>query len=163
MQPSANFISFLANEEGFAPRAYLDPPGNTRGLHSIGYGHQIQPNEKQLLTAVLTQAQAQAMLQRDLGYYVGSVNANLTRPVTQSQFDALVDLAYNAGVGAAAKVIATWNATGSPADTVAHLQQYRLANGQINKNLVARRQHETNWFMNSIGQAVGDIEKKSTT
>lgn len=159
MQPSASLIAFIKQKEGFAPRAYLDPPHNSRGLYSIGYGHQIQQNERALLTKVLTEPEASLMLNADLRYYVNSVNSSLRRPVTQQQFDALVDFAYNDGTGAEQKVVATWNTTGDSLQTVNHIKEYVYSGGAVNPDLVNRRQHEANWFQGIIA----GVEKKSST
>lgn len=91
---SNNLISFIEDWEGYSATPY-------RGLDSwnetIGYGHVILSGENYTF---LTKDQAQALLITDLqtqGYitsvehYFGAAN------LTQSQFDALVDLAYNYG------------------------------------------------------------------
>lgn len=166
MQPSANIIGYIARTEQFSPKAYLDPPHNTAGKYSIGYGHQIQPNERALLTATLTKAQAQSMLAKDLQYYASAVNASLKRPVPQDTFDALLDFAYNDGTGAEAKVVQTWNATGDSTQLVNHLKEYVYVhvNGQpvISQNLVARRGFEAS-LIQGLGFIVAEAEKKSTT
>lgn len=159
MQPSQSLINYLTSTEGFMPRPYLDPKGNTMGKYSTGFGHQIQPNEQYLMTKVLSRADATALLQKDLAYYVAAVNASIKRPVTQAQFDALVDFAYNDGTGAEAKVISTWNTTGDSTQTVQHLQEYVYANGAINQNLIARRQYEANLFQGFVA-GVEDLAKK---
>lgn len=91
---SNNLISFIEDWEGYSATPY-------RGLDSwnetIGYGHVILSGESYTF---LTKDQAQALLITDLqtqGYitsvehYFGAAN------LTQSQFDSLVDLAYNYG------------------------------------------------------------------
>lgn len=154
MQPSANLIGFIKHVEGFSPRAYQDPPHNTRGLYAIGYGHQIQPNEQHLRTAVLTEAEATAFLLKDMSYVVAQTNKAITKPIPQGTFDALVDLGFNAGAGASIKTAEVWNNTGSAIDTAAHLALYNKANGQVNSNLVARRAKEASWILGT--------EKKNT-
>ena len=166
MQPSANIIAYIARTEQFSPRAYLDPPHNTAGKYSIGYGHQIQPNERNLLTATLTQAQAQSMLAKDLQYYVNSLNRDLKRPVSQDTFDGLLDFYYNDGTGAGAKVVQTWNATGDSTQLANHLKEYVYVHvggqPQISQNLVARRGFEAS-LIQGLGFVVAEAEKKSTT
>ena len=106
------------------PKKYKDGFINKVQQYSIGYGHQIRPNESNLLTAVLTEAQATAMLIKDLKSYEAAVNNNAKIPLNQNQFDAMVSFAYNAGTGAAAKVLNTWNTSkGDVAKTMAHLSQ----------------------------------------
>ena len=68
------------------------------GKPTIGYGHVVLAGEAHLLTAVLTEAEASALLRRDVDATYGAhVARRLTRPVTQNQFDALVSLCYNIG------------------------------------------------------------------
>lgn len=171
MQPSANLVDFIKEAEGFMPHAYLDPKGNTRHLYSTGYGHQIQPNERPLITKILTKPEATLMLDSDLRQYVDATNKALKRPVTQGQFDALVDLAYNAGPGRMKPVAETWNSTGSIADTVKHLKEYHFETispnvHRINYDLVKRRAHEANWFEGTtnptISRAAVIVQKKNT-
>jgi lysozyme len=164
MQPSQNLVTFIAEEEGLSRHAYLDPPKNTRKLYSTGYGHQIQPNERYLLTKILTQAEAKAMLVNDLKYYVHETNLAFKRPPSQGLFDAAVDIAYNAGVGVMQRVVSTWNVTGSLPDTAAHFIQYdkvTISPGihKVDKNLAARREKEIGWFSSTLAVA----EKKNIT
>jgi lysozyme len=142
MGPSASLVSYITSTEAFAPRAYLDPPGNSQGRRSIGYGHQIQPNESYLLTATLTQAQAQVIKQKDLGYVASSINPYYKRTPTQGVYDGIFDVGFNAGPGAAAKVISTWNATGDTVQTANHAKEYIISNGRVNSDLVARRAYD---------------------
>jgi lysozyme len=159
MQASASIIAYIAQQEGFVAHPYLDPPHNTKGLYSIGYGHQIQPGEAYFNNSTLTTVQAMALLNKDVAIRVNAVNSMLTRPVTQSQFDAFVDFAYNEGTGAAAKVVATWNATGDSTATAAHLLEYDISSGSINPNLVVRRAHEASLFGADM---ISTIQKKTS-
>lgn len=68
--------------------------------YTIGYGHygaDVQPDQ------TITQAEADAMFSRDLKRYEDAVN-NQGMLLTQAQFDALVDFAYNCGTGALSSV-----------------------------------------------------------
>jgi lysozyme len=161
MQASDKIKAFIKKQEGFMPRAYLDPPENSRGLYSIGYGHQIQPTEKPLRARVLSEQEASQMFDRDLQVYVNAVNASLKRNVNQSQFDALVDLAYNAGTSAAAKVINTWNTTGDSTRTINHLALYNKANGVVNPTLVKRRALEAGMFDSLVTIGTEVAKKKA--
>nr|WP_276898505.1 lysozyme [Pedobacter kyonggii] len=155
MTSSATILAQIKKEEGFMPKKYKD--GFIKGVqqYSIGYGHQIRPNESSLLTATLTEAQASAMLIKDLKSYEAAVNNNAKIPLNQNQFDAMVSFAYNAGTGAVAKVLNTWNTSkGDSVKTMAHLNQYHkwTVNGvlQVNKTLVARRKREATLFQSGI-------------
>lgn len=161
MQPSQTVINYIASTEGFSAHPYLDPPHNTQGKYSTGYGHQIQPNEQYLMSKVLTQADALAMLQKDLGYYQNQINPLFKRTPTQGVYDGIFDLAYNAGPGAAAKVIATWNTTGDTLATANHAKLYNESGGKINPNLVARRQHDANLIQGFIASVEALAKKKA--
>lgn len=164
MQPSANLVSYITSTEAFSPRAYLDPPGNTQGRKSIGYGHQIQPNESYLLTATLTPAQGEALKQKDLNNVAASINHLYTRTPTQGVYDGIFDVGFNVGPGAAAKVITTWNTTGDTVQTANHAKLYVIANGRVNADLVARRAHDAILITGGTGasliNAVEDLSKK---
>ena len=54
MKTSLSAINALKARETFSPKAYPDGMVNGVQMHSIGYGHQIQPNQLSLLTATIT-------------------------------------------------------------------------------------------------------------
>ena len=90
MRESEKLMNAIKQLEGCHLKAYKCPAG----VWTIGWGHTkgVQPGQ------VITQAQADSLLQGDLLDYVNFVN-NLKLKLTQGQFDALVDFAYNCGVG----------------------------------------------------------------
>jgi lysozyme len=136
--------------ESFSPVAYPDGSDSTGQRYSIGYGHQIQPNESNLLTATITQAQAQQLLLSDMQTVINTLN-NSGQTFTQGQFDALSDFGYNAGVGALNSVLQQFSSNGPDAAT-AKMQQYvywhPVPGGPavVNQDLVARRNSEVNTF-----------------
>ncbi|MFD2581500.1 lysozyme [Pedobacter vanadiisoli] len=166
MVSSATIIAQIKKEEGFMPKKYKDGFINNVQQYSIGYGHQIRPNETNLLTAYLTEAQATEMLVKDLKTYEAAINKNAKIPLNQNQFDAMVSFAYNAGTGAAAKVLNTWNTSkGDIAKTISHLSQYHkwTVNGAlvVNTTLVARRKREAALFQSGSGSTItGDTSVK---
>lgn len=84
-------IALIASFEGFVGHPYRDAVG----VWTIGYGHTagVGPN-----TPNITQAQAQALLRRDLEHtYVPPVRR--VKGLNQHQFDALVSVVYNLGPG----------------------------------------------------------------
>lgn len=94
MTPSINCVNLVKQFEGCSLTAYPDP-GTGAAPWTIGYGHTggVNPGD------VITQDQADAYLLGDLTKFSNSVVALLHVPVTQNQFDALVDFAYNVGPG----------------------------------------------------------------
>jgi len=101
MESSENLISWIKHHEGFRATAYIDDyAGTTRIEYSIGYGHQIRQNEDWLMRVTLTEDESDTILRNDLVEYEKYVNRYVTIPLTQSQFDALVNLNFAAGPGA---------------------------------------------------------------
>ena len=76
--------------EGLRLTAYTDQGG----VWTIGYGH-TGPGVQAGL--VITEAQADIFLQADVARAVTAVNLLVTIAITQGQFDALVDFAFNLG------------------------------------------------------------------
>ncbi len=65
------------------------------GQMVIGYGHEWVDGE----AVHMDKAEAEAVLRSDLHEYEALVNEHVYAPLSQSQFDALVSLAYNIGLG----------------------------------------------------------------
>lgn len=97
LRMSAEGRAALIAREGKRLRAYQD----TKGIWTIGVGHTSAagaPTVKPGL--VITDAECDAILARDLARFEQAVNAALARAVPQKSFDALVSLAFNIGTGA---------------------------------------------------------------
>jgi len=129
-------------------------------MYSIGYGHQIQPNERYLLTAVLSVQDALNLFRTNLSPIEAIINSKSENDLTQDQFDALVDFGFNCGDGALANIISTWNATGDPEQVADRMELYNKTrtNGvlTVSDALKARRATEANMFI-AGAEAVGDI------
>lgn len=89
MEYSQQGITLTQECEGLYLTAYPD----TGGVWSIAYGH--THNVRQGMTC--TQAQATAWLLEDIASSVQNVRTYVTVPLSQGQFDALVDFVYNIG------------------------------------------------------------------
>ena len=147
---SNNQLQQTADLETFSPQAYPDGSTNGMQLYSIGYGHQIQPNEQYLLNQSITQAQALQLLTNDLANVAVIIN-NSGQNLTQGQYDALTDFGFNAGTTALSKVLNTLQNSGTDAAT-AEMAQYiywhPVPGGPavINQALVNRRNLEIQTF-----------------
>jgi lysozyme len=164
MYPSAEYIKYLKAAEVFSPRAYLDPKGNTYGQYSTAYGHLIGRNERYLIGKVFTEPEATALLMADLKQFIDATNAAIKRPVSQKQFEAMLDTAYNAGPGRMADIARVWNNTGSVADTVTQIKKTAIT-VQIEKGvhvvdngLIKRREHAALWFGGLASPAISQVE-----
>ncbi len=93
MKMSKAGIKFLSEREAKKNKAYPD----SKGLMTIGIGHLIKPDEKHLLTAILTDFEIEELFAKDLEKYETAVNHTIHNDVTQYQFDALVSLCFNIG------------------------------------------------------------------
>lgn len=89
MQYSSDGLHLTEEFEQCRLESYQDQ----RGIWTIGWGHTagVGPGMK------ITQAMADALLQHDIANAVMVVNYVLSVPVTQSEFDAMVDLCFNIG------------------------------------------------------------------
>ena len=94
MKLSQRGFDLIKQFEGYSSKAYPDPA--TGGAPwTIGYGTTkgVKPG------MVITAEQAEKMLREDVAKFESGVSALLKVPTTQGQFDAMVSLAYNIGLG----------------------------------------------------------------
>ena len=97
LQISDAGIALIKQFEGLRLAAYLD----SVGIWTIGYGTTVYPNGKKVAKGdTCTEAQANEFKANDLKKFVPAVSSLVQVPVTQNQFDSLVSLTYNIGVGA---------------------------------------------------------------
>ena len=91
MNYSENGLKLTEQFEGCRLEAYLDQAG----IPTIGYGHigGVRMGDK------CTQQQAEKWLLEEVKNAEDAVNDLVQVPLTQNQFDALVDFVYNLGAG----------------------------------------------------------------
>jgi len=92
MQYSKDGLHLTEQFEGLRLRSYQD----IRGIWTVGYGHtgpDVHPG------MVITFAQAEALLAQDVQHAADIINRVVTVPLTQGEFDALVDFTFNLGEG----------------------------------------------------------------
>ena len=95
MKLSNKGIDLIKSFEGYKSKAYPDPATGGEPF-TIGYGHtgkDVKPG------MVITAEQAEKMLRDDVAKFESGVAKLLTAPTSQHQFDAMVSLAYNIGLG----------------------------------------------------------------
>lgn len=88
---SDDWRQLVTNFEGLRLEAYQDAVG----VWTIGYGHTLGVKRGQ----VITEAQADQLLFKDVERFEASVNRLVTAALTQYQFNALVSFAFNVGGG----------------------------------------------------------------
>ena len=137
MQLSAAGLELIKRSEGFRGQVYMD----AAGLPTIGYGHRVTPAES--FPGGIDEAQASAMLTKDVLEAEREVARLVRVLLTQGQFDALVDFCFNLGVGrlAASSLLRELNA-GQHAAAGKQLLRWDYAGGEVNAGLKARRESE---------------------
>ena len=100
MKTSQAGIALIQRFESCKLSAYQD----SVGVWTIGYGHTGNVYGRPVSAGMsITVQDAEALLKADLSIAEKGITTALNQPVTQSQFDALVSLAFNVGVDATAK------------------------------------------------------------
>ena len=93
MHLSSEGLELLKRSEGFRSSTYQD----AAGFATIGFGHKVRPGES--YGVAITRPQAEAILTRDVQVAEDAVTRHVSVPLTQGQFDALVDFVFNLGEG----------------------------------------------------------------
>jgi lysozyme len=140
MQLSSAGAAFIKRQEGLSLSAYADGSGQ-----SIGYGHHIQLGEN--IQSPITQEEADALFDSDISSAVQAVSNAVKVQVSQDQFDALVDFAYNVGAPAFRNsTLLTLLNQGNFAGAAQQFSRWIYSNGSINQGLIARRDAEAGLF-----------------
>ena len=139
MRTSANGLQLIKKHEGLRLRAYQCPAM----VWTIGYGHTGTARKG----LVITEAKANELLMEDVQWAEGEVLRMNVR-LTQNQFDALVSLVFNIGVGAfrrsSARRLIIAN-VGDPAIGPA-IKLWKKAKGRVLPGLVRRRDDEATLY-----------------
>ncbi len=151
MVTSPSGVKAIQADEGTVLEAYQD----IVGVWTIGVGHTgskyAQPGVK------ITKAKALELLHADLSDAEDAVNNRVKVPLTQKQFDALVSLVFNIGVGAFAKstLLRKLN-KGDYFGAADQFTPWNKAGGKVVGGLVRRRAGERARFLE--GTAIPDEE-----
>lgn len=143
MKLSQRGIDLIKQFEGYSSKSYPDPA--TGGAPwTIGYGTTkgVKPG------MVITAEQAEKMLRDDVAKFESGVSSLITSPTTQGQFDAMVSLAYNIGLGNFGK--STLLKKHNARCYTCAADQFRVwnrANGKVMNGLTKRRATEREVYM----------------
>ncbi len=90
-------IELIKKYEGFRSKPYICPAG----VPTIGFGSTYYPDGKKvtLNDIPINELQGLEILKNVLSFYEKSVDTFVRDDINQNQFDALVDFAYNCGIG----------------------------------------------------------------
>jgi lysozyme len=137
MELSAAGLELLKRSEGFVGHTYKD----VAGFPTIGYGHRLRKGE--WFPDGITEPEAVLLMRGDLAEVYAAIERLVKVPLTQGQFDALVDFTYNLGVGrlAASTMLKELNA-GHFQSAAEQLLRWDIADGKENAGLKRRREAE---------------------
>ena len=126
-------LQLIESFEGLRLNSYQD----SVGVWTIGYGHTqgVKPGQ------TITQQQAQAFLQQDLGVAESAVN-KLGLTLTDNQFAALVSFTFNLGGGNLNKLLSQGLAAAPD-----RILLFDHAGGRVLPGLTRRRQAERALFL----------------
>lgn len=160
MRTSQRGMALIKQYEGLRLESYLCPAG----VWTIGYGHTssagapvVKPGQR------ITKEEANSILAQDLSQYETAVQTWVKRPLTQGQFDALVSLCYNIGIGAFRKstLVGAINA-GKMENAPAQFMRWTKAGGRELPGLVKRRRAEVALWR-ALNESEPDGEETRTT
>jgi lysozyme len=144
--------------EGKRLKAYRD----CVGVWTIGYGHTSRAGPPAVRAGqTISEQEADAILSNDLRKFESGVAALLSKaraPVAQCEFDALVDLAFNIGLGAfkSSSLLHAY-LSGDKAEAADRFLQWNKAGGRVVAGLTARRRRERAWFVS--GHSSPDVAR----
>lgn len=123
----------------------LVPYRDSVGVWTVGYGHTSGVNSR---SPVITAAQADLLLQGDLGWAERAVLRLIKAPLSNNEFAALVSFTFNLGAGRLQ--MSTLRCKLNRGDYMGAADEFwkwRRAGGVILRGLVRRRAAETSLFL----------------
>ena len=138
---SPPLVAFVKRWESCSLTVYPD----ARGIPTCGWGHAWPTNTP------WTQAHADAVLATDLREHSEGLAHYLSRTPSQQQYDALVSLAFNCGVGAIGHsgLMSLFN-RGADAECANRFLQWNKSGGVVLNGLTKRRRAERDIYLNGI-------------
>jgi lysozyme len=142
MKISQAGLDLIKRFEGCELEAYQDAVG----IWTIGYGHTGSDIHKGLK---ITQAQADAILAKDVERFASGVAANVRVALTQSEFDALVSFAFNVGLTAfrTSTLLKLLNDNSDRSVVATQFLRWNKAGDKVLEGLTKRRNAEKELFL----------------
>lgn len=146
MELSQKIKQMIKGWEGCRLTAYRCPSG----VLTIGYGHtgaDVTPGKR------ITQEMAEVLFETDIKRFASQVAAKLAGArVNNNQFDALVSLAYNIGIGAFTKSALYRKLLANPDDPEirGEFAKWVHGSGRVLPGLVKRRMAEADHYFGKI-------------
>ena len=136
MNISKQGIDLIKSFESLRLTAYLCPAG----VWTIGYGHTANVKRGDMIT----EEQAQKMLESDLAWVEHTIQVTVTVPLTQNQYDALCSIIYNIGstMFSNSTLLKYINSRAEENAIVGQFMRWKFVDGRESKGLVNRRRRE---------------------
>lgn len=140
IQDIEEFVGFTYDDAFYPPRPFRG--GKPKGTLTIGFGHTAAAGSP-IPVAGLTmdEAEGDRVMRRDLIPYENRVKRLVDVPLTQGQFDALVDFEFNTGHLAGSTLLKKLNA-GQYDAVPAELMKWTHSGGKALDGLVKRRRKD---------------------
>ena len=145
MNISKNGIDLIKHFESFQSDAYICPGG----VITIGYGTtRYDGGQPVKMGETITEERATELLMEDLGRFEFYINKNVRVILRQCQFDSLVSICYNIGVGAFLKstLYKKLNWKADDPRIPKYFMMWRFANKVELPGLVRRRRSESHLY-----------------
>lgn len=141
-------IKIIADFEGLSLKPYYaTEKEKEKGIATIGYGNTFYPNgvKVKITDKPITEKKAFEILgvvANDFALRVGSL---IHKPVNQHQFNAVVSLAYNIGIGAfsTSTLLRKLNWNPNDEEISYEFSRWNKQAGQVLRGLTKRRQYES--------------------
>ena len=160
-QISPHGLEKLKQWEGLKTKAYKD----AGGVWTIGYGHTAMADEpKPRAGMVITPAEAERILLKDLVQYETAIENNVKVKLTDNQFSALVSFVYNIPLASfkKSKLLKKLNA-GNYDAVPTELMKWTKAGGKKIQGLVNRRRAEGYLWMEGAFVTSKDVVPEQNT
>lgn len=150
MKASIDAINLIKRFEGCSAVAYKD----SAGLWTIGVGHligngRVLPDE---YAKPITQDRINELLISDMASTERGINLRFTMPLEQYEYDALVCIGFNIGVGALGNSsIYKQLVLGNKQKAAEHFMDWIYVKRKVVNGLVNRRKAEQALFLNNKG------------
>jgi lysozyme len=137
----------LKKSEGFRDRTYAD----VAGFRTIGFGHRQRPGEE--YPNGINLAEGEAILASDIATAEEAIAKLVEVPLSQGQFDALVDFAFNLGAGRlASSTLLVYLNSGKYESAAWQLLAWDHCGSHEIAGLKARREAEFQLWSSTTGQ-----------
>lgn len=151
--------SFESLHDGNKATPQLEPQRDPAGYWTLGWGARYDINMREVTasTPAITPAIAYVLLKRDIARFEDIVNKNITRPLTQNQYDALVSFCYNLGGLLDLKQKVNDNTV-----TRKDFTAYVYAGGVYYRGLFIRRNKEADLYFNTTVSNNNNMKSSSS-